>query len=96
VSDDAGPESDASDRAAEGLDHLQTAAREMIAAARAFLDVVEEMVDDRDAVSSVVEAVTSVAQGAVRAVRDARPGEGGQTDDPDDPFEGGVQHIRVS
>jgi hypothetical protein len=96
VSDDVESEIPSGDRAAEGLDHLQSAAREMIAAARAFLDVVEEMVDDHDAVSSVVEAVTSVAQGAARAVRDARPGEGGQSDDPDDPLGGGVQHIRVS
>ncbi len=89
--------SSAGQKAAEGVDHLQAAAREMIAAARAFLDVVEEVVDDREAVSSVVDAVSSVAQGAARAVRDARPGSVPDSgSDDDDPFAGGVQHIRVS
>lgn len=82
------------ERAAQGLDHLQAAAREMIAAARAFLDVVEEMIEDREQVASVVHAVGSVARGAVRAVRDTNPvaphADGGGVAD------GGVQHIRVS
>ncbi|WP_334142793.1 hypothetical protein [Rhabdothermincola sp.] len=82
------------ERAAQGIDHLQAAAREMIAAARAFLDVVEELIEDRDQVASVVHAVGSAARGAARAVRDANPMDphagGGDTAD------GGVQHIRVS
>ena len=35
-------------RAQDGIDHLQRAALELIAAARAFLDVAEDVVDDRD------------------------------------------------
>ncbi len=37
---------DPDDRASEAIAHLQAAAREMIAAARAFLDVAEEVVED--------------------------------------------------
>jgi hypothetical protein len=50
------PESIAHDRAREGLDHLQSAARELIAAARAALDVAEDLIDDPDTIASVVGA----------------------------------------
>jgi hypothetical protein len=85
------------ERAAEGLDHLQAAALEMISAARAFLDVMEEVVVDPDSVASVVSAVGSVAQGAARAARAGATGS--PTTDPPgagDPDDGPVQHIRVS
>ena len=46
---------------AEGVDHLQRAARELLAAARSFLDVVEQVVEDDErlagAASSIVELV---------------------------------------
>ncbi len=45
------------DRAWEGVEHLQAAARELIHAARAVLDVAEDLVDDPDAVASVAGAV---------------------------------------
>jgi hypothetical protein len=77
------------DRAAEGLQHLQTAAREAIAAARAFLDVAEDLVADPAAVSAVVDAVGSAVRTAARLGRDAA----GRADD--DATEGRVQHIRV-
>jgi hypothetical protein len=78
------------ERAAEGIGHLQAAAHEMIAAARAFLDVIEDFVGDEQKLSSVAEAVTSVARGAARSVRtDSEP-------PPDEPESGSVQHIRVS
>lgn len=80
------------ERAAEGIDHLQSAALEMISAARAFLDVMEEVVADREKVASVVDAVGSVAQGAMRAA--ARPTQPDGSDD--DPLSGPVEHIRVS
>jgi hypothetical protein len=47
------------DRAREGLDHLQAAAHELIAAARAALDVAEELIDDPEAIASVVSAAGS-------------------------------------
>ena len=37
------------DPGAEGVEHLQRAAREMVAAARSFLDAIEKVVEDRDA-----------------------------------------------
>lgn len=83
------------DRAGEGLDHLQAAALEMIAAARAFLDVAEDLVADRTRVAGVVDAVTSMADGFARSCADAdavrsdgAPGE--------EPSSGPVEHIKVS
>ncbi len=84
------------DRAAEGIDHLQAAAKEMISAARAFLDVVEELVEDKDAVASVVSAVGSVAHGAAEAVRAGTGVRSSDLDHLDDIEHDGVQHIRVS
>lgn len=96
------------ERAAEGLDHLQAAALEMIKAARAFLDVAEDLVADRDKVAEVVSALGAVADVTTRAVRDrgvhgasgdARPearSDGGSSPTAEAPGGGGVQHIRVS
>ena len=57
------------ERAAEGLDHLQRAAREMVAAARSFLDVVEELVEDRTALAEAAATVTGLAGAVTDAVR---------------------------
>jgi hypothetical protein len=88
------------DRTAEGLEHLQTAAREMIEAARAFLDVVDDFVGDDEKVASVAEAFGSIARGARRAAQDrsstADPSGGDGHDADDDGFDGPVQHIKVS
>lgn len=79
------------ERAADGVDHLQRAALEVIEATRAFLDVAEEVVGDRDKVAEVVSLVSDVAGSAAAGVRRARtPDAAG--DDPDD---GRVQHIHV-
>jgi hypothetical protein len=50
------------DRAAEGLEHLQRAALEMIAAARAFLDVAEDLVRDPSAASTAVQTAAAVGK----------------------------------
>ena len=52
------------DRAVEGLEHLQTAALELIAAAKAFLDVAEDVVRD----PGVAVTIVSAAAGVGRAV----------------------------
>ena len=57
------------ERAAQGVEHLQAAAHEMIEAARAFLDVVEDFVGDDEKVASVADAFASLARGATRATR---------------------------
>jgi hypothetical protein len=86
-------------RVADGVEHLQRAAHEMIAAARTFLDVVEDVVGDNAAVASVAEAFGSWGQAFSRAA--------GRASEPDGPAEedGGapgrarssrVQHIDLS
>jgi hypothetical protein len=102
------PESEAGmndERAAEGLDHLQAAALEMIKAARAFLDVAEDLVADREKVADVVSALGAVADVTTRAVRDrgvhgasgSDTGRGaGRGTDGDADSGSSVQHIRVS
>jgi hypothetical protein len=52
---------DPHERAREGLEHLQAAARELIQAARAVLDVAEALVDDPDAVASLAGVVGNLA-----------------------------------
>jgi len=73
---DAAGGTDAGDRGTvtEGVDHLQAAALELIDAARAFLDVVEELVGDRDRLAEVAETVSTMAGLAARAVARTRPG----------------------
>lgn len=73
----------------KGVEHLQAAATELIAAARAFLDVAEEFVEDPDRIRTVgdsfAEFLTSVSRGArAMAPRDGQ----------DSPA-AGVQHIHV-
>lgn len=58
------------ERAREGLEHLQAAARELIAAARAALDVAEDIVDDPSIVKHLTE---SRAGGAPRASGTSSP-----------------------
>lgn len=82
------------DLARAGVEHLQTAAREVIKATRNLLDAAEEVVDDPDAVQNLVRSFTSVAQAAASRLRtEAARGESGDEDDPDD---GRVQKIEVS
>ncbi|MFN8039228.1 MAG: hypothetical protein U0Q07_08470 [Acidimicrobiales bacterium] len=87
------------DRAAEAVDHLQTAALEMIAAARAFLDVVEDVVADREKVAEVVATVGTVADAAARAATRGAATRGAATAPSphhDAPADAGIQHIEVS
>jgi hypothetical protein len=78
------------ERVADGIEHLQTAARELISAARSFLDVLDDVVDDREKLRDLGATVSSVVDSAVRAART-----------PDDPFRrhvpdgDGVEHVHV-
>jgi hypothetical protein len=72
-----------------GLDHLQRAAREVIAASRALLDVAEELVEDPKAASSIVDLFGSMAGRVERRA----PRTDVESDDGDDPP---VQRIPVS
>jgi hypothetical protein len=84
-------------RAREGVEHLQSAARELIAAARAALDVAEEVVNDPDAVSSLAGSLSSVGDLARRLTgtggwSPARNEPGGDSEPDDEPR---VQRITV-
>jgi hypothetical protein len=70
------------DRAGDAVAHLQAAAREMIAAARAFLDVAEEVVEDPQAGEAILHSLGDVAR---RARPSAHPDDG----------DGPVEHITV-
>jgi hypothetical protein len=52
-------------RGAEGIEHLQAAAREMLAAARSFLDVVEDVVEDPERLSAAATSVVDLVRGGV-------------------------------
>jgi len=60
--------SEGQDRAAEGLEHLQRAALEMIAAARSFLDVAEDLVRDPGAASAVVQTAAAIGRSVLQGV----------------------------
>jgi hypothetical protein len=52
----------------EGMAHLQAAAREMVAAARSFLDALEDVVNDDDRMTTVVSGVTDMLRDATDTV----------------------------
>jgi hypothetical protein len=71
------PDTICPDRAREGLQHLQAAARELILAARALLDVAEDMVDDPAALATLVGALGALGEVARRRPAVPPDGEGG-------------------
>ncbi len=73
------------ERAHEAVEHLQAAAREMIAAARAFLDVAEDLIADPAPLLAVVSALGDLVPR-------------GKAPEPDEPdaAPSRVQRIRVS
>jgi hypothetical protein len=77
---------------ADGVEHLQTAAREMIRAARSLLDAAEGIVEDRDALHQVAGTLQGLAGAAASWLRSSSaPG------DPDsDGSEHKVQNIKLS
>lgn len=76
------------DRAREGVEHLQTAAIEVIAAVRAFLDVAEAVVRDPGAAAAAASALLDVAR------QPSSPASG--AGDVASPGEPRVSRIRVS
>lgn len=66
-------------RAAEGVEHLQAAAKELLLAARSFLNVVEEVVEDRDrfagAATDIVGLLRDGLQGAMASTAPLQPWE---------------------
>lgn len=58
-------------RGADGVEHLQAAARELVAAARSFLDVVEDVVEDPERFQGAARGVVSLLRDGVGAAADA-------------------------
>jgi hypothetical protein len=79
------------DDLAEGLEHLQTAAKEMIRAGRSLLDAVEGLVDDPSALQDVLGTIGGLAQAAA-----SRLGLDGQAPADDGADDGKVQRIKLS
>jgi hypothetical protein len=90
--DDREPAQDAAaaaeDAVGRGVEALQAAAAEAISAARAVLDVAEELLTDPRTATAVSNLIGSMARGATRT----RPAARDEDDDGDD----GVQRIPVS
>ena len=81
-------------RVSEGLEHLQRAAREVIEASRALLDVAEDLVADPRTAIDVVGLIGRTGEVAARLAGRVRPASGHHgVDDEDDPP---VQRIPVS
>lgn len=76
------------DRAREGVEHLQTAAIEVIAAVRAFLDVAEAVVRDPGAAAAAATTLVDAARQAAGTAGASDPA--GPADEPR------VTRIRVS
>lgn len=74
------------EQADEAFEHLQIAAHELIAAARAFLDLAEEVVEDPKAGEALIDTLSSLARRARSVVPRGEPDRDG---------DGGVEHIRV-
>ena len=65
MEDSSGADSRSTDsRSIEGVEHVQRAAREMIKAARSFLDLVEEVVDDPDRITEAAASVADMVKGS--------------------------------
>ena len=77
------------DRARQGVEHLQAAAIEMIAAFRAFLDVAEEVVRDPSAVTALATSLVDTARAAAPTPTSPEHGDA-------PPSESRVTRIRVS
>jgi hypothetical protein len=75
------------DRARDGIQHLQTAARELIHAARALLDVAEDVIDDPAAIATLVGALGAVGDAARRRADTPSEDDGGAGGEPGAPIE---------
>lgn len=84
------------DSGAAALAHLQAAVLEVVAASRAALDVVENLMRDPEAMAPFVNTAAGLGQVLADLLRErvrgsASPSEPNPPDRPD-----GVQHIRIS
>jgi hypothetical protein len=80
---------DERDGLADGVEHLQAAAKEMIRATRSLLDAAEGLVEDPAALQGLLGTLSSLASAAAGRFRSSAGPE-----DPDD--DGKVQRINLS
>ncbi len=83
-------------RVLAGVDHLQRAAREAIAATRALLDVAEDLVDDPGSLRDLLAMVGSFGAAAAQVARGAGRHAAWDDDDDDRDDDPPVQRIPVS
>ena len=74
----------------DGLAHLQKAALEMIAAARAFLEVAEKVVENPETVRNAVATVGTLAKLVVQSAEGPKPSTNGEHP------ESTIEHIELS
>lgn len=67
-------------RAEEGIEHLQAAAHELIAAARVFLDSIEQLIEEPERVKDSIVAVVDLVRDAT--ARRSQPWESHAWSDP--------------
>jgi hypothetical protein len=79
----------------DGVAHLQAAALEMIAAARAFLEVAERVVQNPDAVRTAVGTVGAMAKAVMQTV-DTSGTTGNGDREGDDRADPPIEHITLS
>ena len=83
----------------DALEHLQRAGLELVAAARSFLDIAEDLLRDPAAASAVVQTVSAFGE-VVRTAAEQRMAAAAQrTHTPEDEpggDSGAVEHIPVS
>ena len=85
-------DNDRPDPARQGLEHLQAAAHEMIAAARSMLDACEEMLEDPRASETLASIFGSVSR-VVGGITGLVPHGHAEPEDDDSPK---VQRIKIS
>ena len=83
---------DRPDPARQGVEHLQAAAHEMIAAARSMLDACEEVLEDPRATETLASIFGSVSR-VVGGITGLVPHGGAEAEEDDVPR---VQHIKIS
>jgi len=77
------------DDLAQGVEHVQAAAKEMIKATRSFLDAAEGLVDDPAAIQGLMGTLNGLLQAATGRLR-------ADSGTDEDPGEGKVQRINVT
>ena len=92
------PDPEAANRAHDVVAHLQAAALEMIEAARAFLDVAEELVKEPGDATAMAATLANLAGRIVPSGAGGSEGPGGhqQAGPRGHQQSPGVEHIRVS